>query len=66
MSDTTSQSRTFAIGDMTVTVTLEGDTHRVSVEKATPLTDEDHTQLQILEHQLRYHGLQPRDAAGAE
>ena len=45
---------------MTVMITLEGDTYYVRARKSTPLTDEDHIQLQILEHQLRYYGLQPR------
>lgn len=60
MSDTTSQSRKLKLGTMTVIITLEGDAYPVRARKATPLTDEDYIQQQILEHQLRYYGLQPR------
>ena len=62
MSDTTSQSRTLKIRNMTVMIAPEGDTYHIRVRKSTPLTKEDHIQLQILEHQLRYYGLQPRGA----
>ena len=60
MSDTTSQSRKLKLGTMTVMITLESDTYHVRARKSTALNDEDHIQLQILEHQLRYYGLQPR------
>lgn len=60
MSDTTSQSRKLKVGTMNVTITLKGDSYHVRARKSTPLTDEDHIQLQILEHQLTYYGLQPR------
>jgi hypothetical protein len=66
MSDTTSQSRKLKLGTMTVIITLEGDAYHVRAHKATPLTDEDYIQQQILEHQLRYYGLQPRGTAGSE
>jgi hypothetical protein len=65
MSDTTSQSRKLRIRNMTVMIAREGDTYHVRVRKSTPLTKEDYIQLQILEHQLSYYGLDPRGAAGS-
>ena len=52
MSVTTSQSRKLKLGTMTVMITRAGDTYHVRPRKSTPLYDEDHIQLQILEHQL--------------
>jgi hypothetical protein len=63
---TTSQSRKLKLGTMTVMITRAGDTYHVRPRKSTPLYDEDHIQLQILEHQLRYYGFQQRGAAGSE
>ena len=51
--------------NMIVMIARQGDTYHVRVRKSTPLTKEDYIQLQILEHQLSYHGLDPRGAAGS-
>jgi hypothetical protein len=51
---------------MTVMITLEGETYYVRARKSTALSGEDHIQLQILEHQLRYYGFQQPGASGSE
>jgi len=61
-----SKPRKLQLGSTTVTITLTGEAYRVRARKGTPLTKEDHIQLQILEHQLRYYGFQPFGAAGSE
>ena len=66
MSDTTSQSRKPKLGTMTVMIKLEDNTYRVRARKATTLTDEDYIQLKILEHQLRYYGLELRGVGKSE
>lgn len=55
MSRKSNKCRTVNLQGLIVRLTKKGDAIRVRILEKEPLTDEDRIQLQVLEHQLRYH-----------